>query len=459
MPNLFLVMCVGLTLKRYSGNSVQKSTNGSQAVSRFGVGPPGRVDKPEVNSLSSMNILLIHQNFPGQYKHIAVALVARGDTVTALCIENNPAPAGVRIIRYGPKRGNTPNLHPWLQDTESKIIRGEACFLAARSLQDQGYRPDLICAHPGWGEALFIKELWPAVPLLNYFEFYYHTHRADVGFDPEFPENPDDAPRFIAKNFANLMNLEHCDAGISPTQWQKSTHPATYQPKIRVIHEGIDTTAITPRLDTQINLQEKAQTLRPGDEVVTFVNRNLEPYRGYHSFIRAVPEIQRRRPKAHILIVGGDGVSYGSPPAQGSTYRELFLNEVRNDVDFQRLHFVGRIPYPAFIGLLQVSAVHVYLSYPFVLSWSMLEAMSAGCLVVGSKTPPVTEVITHGDNGLLVDFFSPNQIAEQVTQALESSGDFVPIRQRARQTIIDCYDLQRVCLPQHLAYIDECIGH
>ena len=157
--------------------------------------------------------------------------------------------------------------------------------------------------------------------------------------------------------------------------------------------------------------------------------------------------------------MGGDGVSYGSPPAQGSTYRELFLNEVRNDVDFQRLHFVGWIPYPAFIGLLQISAVHVYLSYPFVLSWSMLEAMSAGCLVVGSKTPPVTEVITHGDNGLLVDFFSPKQIAEQVTQALESSGDFIPIRQRARQTIIDCYDLQRVCLPRHLAYIDECIGH
>ncbi|KFB70815.1 MAG: D-inositol 3-phosphate glycosyltransferase [Candidatus Accumulibacter phosphatis] len=405
-----------------------------------------------------MKILLIHQNFPGQYKHIAAALVARGDEVTALCIETNPVPAGVRVIRYGPKRGNTPNIHAWVQETETKVIRGEACFKAAKRLREHGYHPDLICAHPGWGEALFIKEVWPQIPLLNYFEFYYRVHGADVGFDPEFPDDPDEAPRLLAKNFANLMNLEQCDAGVSPTAWQKSTHPASFQHKIRVIHEGLDTAAIAPKTDTQITLQGKARTLRAGDEVITFVNRNLEPYRGCHSFIRAIPEIQRRRPKAHILIVGGDGVSYGSRPVQGTTYREQFLEEVRGDIDFRRLDFVGTIPYPVFIGLLQISAVHVYLTYPFVLSWSMLEAMSAGCLVLGSRTPPVEEVITHGENGLLVDFFSPQQIAEQVAQALEFPGDFTRLRQRARQTIIDRYDLQRICLPQHLAYIDELAG-
>ncbi len=416
-----------------------------------------RINTPNTRT-STMKILLIHQNFPGQYKHIAAALVARGDEVTALCIEDNPVLAGVRVVRYGPKRGNTPKIHPWVQETETKVIRGEACFRAARQLQVQGYRPDIICAHPGWGEALFVKEVWPQIPLLNYFEFYYHAHGADVGFDPEFPENPDEAPRLLAKNFANLMNLEQCDAGVSPTAWQKSTHPVSFQHKIRVIHEGVNTAAITPKTDTQITLREKARVLRAGDEIVTFVNRNLEPYRGYHSFIRALPEIQRRRPKAHILIVGGDGVSYGSRPAQGTTYREQFLNEVRSDIDFQRLDFVGTIPYPAFIGLLQISAVHVYLTYPFVLSWSMLEAMSAGCLVVGSRTAPVEEVIRHGDNGLLVDFFSPQQIAEQVVQTLELPGDFALLRQRARQTIIDRYDLKRICLPQHLAYIDELAG-
>ena len=404
-----------------------------------------------------MKILLIHQNFPGQYAHIAAALVARGDDVSALCIEDNPAPAGVRVFRYTPRRGNTPNIHSWVQETETKVIRGEACFAAAKQLRDQGYRPEIICAHPGWGETLFIKEIWPEAPLLSYFEFYYHARGFDVGFDPEFPSNPDDAPKLMTKNFANLMNLEVCDAGLSPTQWQKSTHPAMYRDKIRVIHEGVDTTAVTPKTDTEINLQEKGITLRSGDEVVTFVNRNLEPYRGYHSFIRAVAEIQRRRPKAHILIVGRDGVSYGSRPASG-TYREQFLSEVRDDIDMARVDFVGAIPYPAFVGLLQISAVHVYLTYPFVLSWSMLEAMSAGCLVVGSKTAPVEEVIRHGDNGLLVDFFSPGEIAEQVVQALESPGDFSAIRQRARQTIMECYDLKRICLPQHLAYIDEVAG-
>lgn len=169
-----------------------------------------------------MRILFIHQNFPGQYKHIAAALVARGDEVTALCVENNPAPAGVQVFRYTPKRGNTPNVHPWIQDTETKVIRGEACFLTAKQLHDQGYVPDIICAHPGWGEALFIKEVWPQVPLLSHFEFYYHPHGADVGFDPEFPSSENDAPRLMAKNLANLMNLEQCDAGVSPTAWQKS---------------------------------------------------------------------------------------------------------------------------------------------------------------------------------------------------------------------------------------------
>lgn len=411
-----------------------------------------------MGKIITMNVLLIHQNFPGQYKHIAAALVARGDEVRALCIRNNPAPAGVKVCRYVPKRGSTPAIHPWMQDTETKVIRGEACFQAARQLQAQGYRPDIICAHPGWGEALFLKEVWPDVPLLSYFEFYYHAHGADVGFDPEFPADPAEAPRLLAKNFSNLMNLHHCDAGLSPTEWQKTTHPAIYQPKIRVIHEGIDTQAIRPAADTVINLEHRGLALRPGDEVITFVNRNLEPYRGCHSFLRAIPEIQRRRPQARIVIVGGDGVSYGAKAPAGTTWKAHFLAEVGSAIDFDRVDFVGTIPHDAFVALLQVSACHVYLTYPFVLSWSMLEAMSAGCLVVGSRTAPVEEVITHGDNGLLVDFFSPQQIAEQVCEVLANPGDHAAIRQRARQTILDRYDLQRICLPQHLAYIDELAG-
>lgn len=402
-----------------------------------------------------MKVLLIHQNFPGQYKHIAAALVARGDEVTALCIKNNPVPAGVRVVRYLPQRSYTPDAHPWVTDTESKVIRGEACFHAAKSLREQGYIPDVICAHPGWGEALFIKEVWPDVPLLSYFEFYYHTHGSDIDFDPEFFDAPDEAPRLIAKNFTQLMSLEQCDAGVAPTQWQKSTVPPGFHRKIRVIHDGVNTDAIAPAASAQIALREKGLVFRPGDEVITFVNRTLEPYRGYHSFVRAIPEIQRRRPHAHIVIVGADGVGYGRQPPKGTTWREHFLHEVSGEIDSRRLHFVGYIPYDAFVSLLQVSAVHVYLTYPFVLSWSMIEAMSAGCLVVGSKTAPVEEVISDNENGLLADFFSPADIAEKVATALASPGDFAALRRRARETAIERYDLNRICLPQHLAYLDE----
>lgn len=405
-----------------------------------------------------MRALLIHQNFPGQYKHIAAALVKRGDEVTALCINNHPVPEGVRVVRYVPKRSYTPEAHPWLIDTESKVIRGEACYRAAKLLREQGYIPDIICANPSWGEALFIKEVWPDVPLLNYFEFYYHAHGSDIDFDPEFSAEPDDAPRLVAKNFAQLMNLEQCDAGLAPTQWQKSTLPIGFHRKIRVIHDGVNTDAIAPAANAQIVLQEKGLVFRPGDEVITFVNRNLEPYRGYHSFMRAIPEIQRRCPNAHIVIVGADGVSYGRRPPNGTSWREHFLKEVRGDIDLRRIAFVGYIPYDAFVNLMQVSAVHVYLTYPFVLSWSMLEAMSAGCLVIGSKTPPVEEVISDGENGLLVDFFSPRDIAEKVALALASPGDFSGLRQRARETVMARYDLNRICLPQHLAYIDEVAG-
>ncbi|HXU94392.1 MAG TPA: glycosyltransferase, partial [Gallionella sp.] len=320
------------------------------------------------------------------------------------------------------------------------------------------YIPDVICAHPGWGEALFIKEVWPEVPLLNYIEFYYQAHGSDIDFDPEFSAAPDETPRLIAKNFTQLMSLEQCDAGVAPTQWQKSTFPPGFQRKIRVIHEGVNTDAIAPAANAQIALREKGLVFRPGDEVMTFVNRSLEPYRGYHSFVRAIPEIQRRRPHAHIVMVGADEGGYGRQPPKGTTWRAHFLNEVSGEIDFRRLHFVGYIPYDALVSLMQVSAVHVYLTYPFVLSWSMIEAMSAGCLVVGSKTAPVEEVISDGENGLLVDFFSPADIAGKVATALASPSDFTDLRRRARETVIDRYDLHRICLPQHLAYIDELAG-
>lgn len=402
-----------------------------------------------------MRVLFVHQNFPGQYLHLAPALAARGDDVAALAIESEKPLPGVRVFRYKPQRSSSASIHPWVADIETKVIRGEAAAQAALALRGQGFRPDVICAHPGWGEALFLKDVFPDAPMLSFIEFFYRLEGADFGFDAEFAE--DDVPsrcRLRMKNANSLLNLEAADWCISPTWWQASTVPAHYRDRVSVVHDGIDTDRVKPNQAAVVKLAKAGRTLRPGDEVITFVNRNLEPYRGFHSFMRALPEIQRRRPNAMTLIVGGEDVSYGKRLAKGETWRKKMLAEVGARLDMERVRFVGRIPYPEFLAVLHVSAVHVYLTYPFVLSWSMLEAMSAGCLVVGSATAPVEEVIRDGDNGLLVDFFSPEGIAEAIDRVLSHPDRMAEARRRARQTVVERYDLKTSCLPRHVALVD-----
>lgn len=403
-----------------------------------------------------MNVLFIHQNFPGQYKHLAPALAADPtNRVVAMHMQPNlPSQANIQTVCSTAGRSNTPGIHPWLQEIDTKLIRGEASLQAALSLRQQGFRPDVVCAHPGWGEALFVKDVWPEARLLNFFEFYYHASGHDVGFDPEFPMPEDDPYRLRIKNLNNLLALEACDAGLSPTNYQRGVHPTEFQHKIRVIHDGIDTDTVRPNPDASITLRQAGITLTRQDKVVTFVNRNLEPYRGWHIFARALPEILTRDPKAHILIVGGDDVSYGARPADGVSYKQRFLGEINGQLDMRRVHFLGHIPYPAFLAVLQLSSAHVYLTYPFVLSWSMLEAMSTGALVIGSRTPPVQEVIQHGENGLLVDFFSASEVAAAVAEVLSSADRMQAIRNKARQTVLERYDLKRICLPRQLALVE-----
>ncbi len=405
-----------------------------------------------------MNLLFIHQNFPGQFKHLAPALAKQGHTVVAMTRQNVTVSPwqGVTLIPYALNRVSTKNIHPWVSDFETKVIRAEACFRAALQLRTQGFTPDRIIAHPGWGESLFLKEIWPQAPLIIYCEFFYHAQGADIGFDPEFPvEDAADVCRVRLKNLNNLLHVDIAEVGLAPTHWQASTFPQPFRDRIRVIHDGIDTLLAAPNPQARIRLEQRGLEWRPGDELITFVNRNLEPYRGFHCFMRALPEIQRRRPQAHILIVGGDEISYGVPLPEGQTYRQKYLNELAGQLDLNRLHFVGKVPYAVFLQVLQVSAVHIYLTYPFVLSWSLLEALSSGCLVVGSRTPPVEEVITHGHNGLLFDFFNPQELADTVIEALAQPDRLRPLRTRARQTLIERYDLHTVCLPQQLQWIGQ----
>jgi glycosyltransferase involved in cell wall biosynthesis len=404
-----------------------------------------------------MRILFIHQNFPGQYKHLAPALAARpGNEVVALAMNDNPSPPGVRSLRYKVAATSATAIHPWASDFETKVIRGEAVARACRQLKDKGFVPDIICGHHGWGEILFVKDVFPDAPLLAFIEFFYQAHGSDHDFDPEYASGDwQSACRIRAKNAAHLMSLEACDWAVTPTEWQRSTIPATYQAKVSVIHDGIDTGIVRADPAVSIALKSAGVTLTARDDVITFVNRNLEPYRGFHVFMRALPEIQRRRPNAWVLIVGGEDVSYGARLPDGQTYRQKAMAEVGASLNMERVRFLGRVPYADFVRLLQISGVHVYLTYPFVLSWSMLEAMAAECLVVGSATPPVEEVIRDGDNGLLVDFFSKTGLADAIDRVLDHPDRMRALRMRARQTVIDGYDLKSVCLPRQLALVDD----
>lgn len=411
-----------------------------------------------------MNILLIHQNFPGQFKHLGPALAARGDQVVALSLQAKTEAQwnGVRVVPYRVSRGTTPHVHPWVMDFETKTIRAEACFHAARGLRDSGFTPDVIVAHPGWGESLFLKNVWPQARLGVYCEFYYRSQGADTGFDPEFgAPGEDDACRLRIKNLNNLMHFEVADAGISPTEWQASTFPKPFRDRITVVHDGIDTEAIRPneQVSMQINRADgQAMVLTRQDEVITFVNRNLEPYRGYHTFMRSLPELLERRPRARVLIVGGNDVSYGSRPPEGKTWKDIYAQEVHGRMPagaWERVHFLGHIPYHLFVPMLQLSRVHVYLTYPFVLSWSLLEAMSAGCAIVASDTQPLHEAIEDGRTGRLVDFFNPQALAQSIAELLDDEPQRRALGQAARARAQARFDLKQVCLPRQLQWVDQ----
>ena len=404
-----------------------------------------------------MNLLFIHQNFPGQYGHLAALLAATpGHRVVALGEHVNVMRRGrlpgVETLTYEMPAGAGDATHPYVRAHEAAVRRGQQVARSLMALRARGFYPDVICAHPGWGEALFVKDVFPRVRLLGYFEFFYRALGADVGFDPEYPATLDDQCRVRVKNASMLLSLDAADAGVAPTAWQHAQFPAVYQPRISVMHDGVDTDAVCPDADERLTLPDGAVLTR-ADEVVTFVVRNLEPYRGFHVFMRMLPALLARRPHAQVVIVGGDEVSYGTHLPDGQTYRERLLALWDSSVDRSRVHFTGRVPYRTFLSVLRVSSAHVYLTYPFVLSWSMLEAMSAGCLVIGSRTPPVQEVIEDGINGWLCDFFDQDGWAARIAEALEAGPALEPLRAAARQTIVQRYDLKRICLPQQVALV------
>lgn len=406
-----------------------------------------------------MIFLFIHQNFPAQYIHIVRRLAARKENKVYFITQTdeNEIPKVTKLL-YKPTLPLFSGCHPYTATFDVAVRTGVAVADVCRGLRSSGVIPDIVVGHCGWGETLFVKDAFPSVPLLSYFEFFYHCDGADVGFDPEFaPRTEGDSARLKIRNAVNRLSFAAGDWGHTATAWQRSLFPAAMQARISTLHEGVDTRKIKPDPAAWITLARDKISLTRADEVITYVSRNLEPYRGFHIFMRALPEILRRRPRTHALIVGGDELSYGEPPPQGGTYREVLLAEIGGALDLERVHFLGQVPYTTYLNILQVSSVHVHLTYPFILSWSFLEAMSAGCALVSSATAPVLEVLRDRENGLLVDFFGADEICDRVDEVLDHPDRMQAMREAARATAVKRFDTSLVTLPQWEKLLNDLI--
>jgi glycosyltransferase involved in cell wall biosynthesis len=401
-----------------------------------------------------IRILFVHQNLPGQFRRLIHKLNNRpGYHLTGIgedrAISSSRIPAPFVSIPYSKPDGAGERTHHYLRHFEACIRRGQEVVRQCLALKQRGYTPDVIVCHPGWGEGLFLKDIFPSARLVVFAEFYYSATGRDIGFDPEFPSTLDDALRIRIKNSVLIQSLLAADDAVSPTHWQKSVHPPEFRDKIRVVHEGIDTGRLVPNRDVAVRLRD-GTCLTRSDEVLTFVARNLEPYRGFHTFMRALPHILAGNPNLRVIVVGGDEVSYGRMPEGHANWREALMKELGTGVNWSRVHFLGKIPYEHYISVLQLSSLHVYLTYPFVLSWSMLEAMSAGAPVLGSATAPVLEVIRDGDNGFTTDFFDAPALARRVLELIAQREAIVDVGLRGRETVINGYDFDTVGLPVYL---------
>ena len=380
-----------------------------------------------------MRYLFVHQNFPGQFLHLVRHLTRQNaHEVVFISEPNQNAMPGVRRVSYRMNRGANAETNPVAQEFELATLRAEQVAKAARTLRGLNFTPDIIIGHHGWGEMLNLGDVFPGVPLLGYLEFFYHTDRLDVGFDPEFPNDPEMFPRVRAKNAVNLLALTNGGHGQTPTIFQRSTYPDWSHPAISVLPEGVDLGVCAP--DPEASSRDLVLgdvVVRPGEKLVSYVSRDLEPYRGFHILMRALPRILQARPDARIVLVGGDGVSYGARLA-GGTWREHMLREVGRSLDPSRVHFVGKLDYGRYAELLKRSDAHVYLTYPFVASWSLREAMASGCAIVASDTAPVQEFITHRKTGLLTPFHNPRLLGDAVLELLEDDKLSRRLRRAAR---------------------------
>ncbi|WP_210489550.1 glycosyltransferase [Microvirga antarctica] len=402
-----------------------------------------------------LTVLFLHQNFPGQYKLLADHL-SRSEDVTVVAVgQKSPSQQDfgrVRYESYSARADFGPEHFPPLHFFSEQVRRGDMVRWKLLALKHKGFSPDICFVHPAWGEALFLRDVFPNTKIVSHLEFYYRGTGSDLDFDPEFPVPATDLHYVSLRNLPTLQTAAISDILVSPTVWQANTFPTALSQRAKVIHEGIDTALASPAPASPLHLGS-GLTLAPGGTLITYVARSMEPYRGFHTFMRALPHLLRLLPHAQVAIVGKDEPSYGRRPAQGGSWKQAMLAEVGAQIDRDRVHFLGTLTYSDLIALFRLSTVHAYLTYPFVLSWSLLDGMACGCAVVGSATAPVMEVIRDGQNGVLADFFDARALAETIAATAENARLRAHITINARQTIMDSYDFRGVSLPAYESLI------
>ncbi|HET6970647.1 MAG TPA: glycosyltransferase [Phenylobacterium sp.] len=380
-------------------------------------------------------VLFVHNNFPGQFQDLAQALSERGAPCAAIAQAHAHGMGKVRMARFQLARGSTPGIAPLAVRAEADLIRARGAYDAAKALKAEGWDPAIIVGHPGWGEMTFLADVFPRARRVAFAEFYYRGRGYDVGFDTEFLPFDDEAVlRAEAKNMAMAMAYGEADAIVAPTEFQASLLPPVFRREARVIHEGVDVEAIRPA-PAEPFLLDDGRVIAPGTPVVTHVNNKMEPLRGLHILARALPRLLAEVPDAQVLIVGQESQrAYGGTAPEGRSWRDVCFEGV--DYDPARVHFLGRVPHARMLAALRLGVAHVYYTYPFVLSWSLAEAMAAGCYVIGSDTPPLHDAIEDGVNGRLLPFFDVAALSEALVAACRDPAASAPLRAAARQTAV-----------------------
>lgn len=404
-----------------------------------------------------MNFLFVHQNMPGQYRHIAQWLGQNPQHKVVFLTQRESPPTipGVDAVVYKPHHVASDKSYGLSRVWEQATGAGFGAAMAAQKLEhDHGFKPDIVIGHVGWGELTFFKEIWPNVPIIGYFEYYYRIDGGIIGFDESEPVGENTAFLMHARNAVPLSNIETVDIGQCPTLWQRDRFPASFHDRMYVCHDGVRTDLLRPDPDVSLHLSRLDRAITRDDEIITYVARNMETTRGFHILMRALPRILRERPEARILLVGGNEVSYGAKSKSPGGLRARMEREVGAEIDWSRVHFLGTVPYQDFCKIIQISRCHIYLTMPFVVSWSLLEAMSMQATIVASDVPPVQEILTHRETGLLVNFHDVEALAEQVVDVLADADNYAHLGRAARQHVRKRYDFVTRCLPEHLKQIN-----